>query len=94
MRRALARGDVERANEIADELFNEKVEEGMAKGKDEKEAQSYARSALKSSLTTEYKDAYIAGDSAERADIMERLTGMRVNGKALYDSEDIRKWLD
>lgn len=94
MRRALARGDVERANEIADELFNEKVEERMANGKDEKEAQSYARSALKSSLTTEYKDAYIAGDSAERADIMERLTGMRVNGKALYDSEDIRKWLD
>lgn len=94
MRRALARGNIERANEIADELFNEKVEEGMAKGKDKEEAQSDARSALKSSLTTEYKDAYIAGDSAERADIMERLTGMRVNGKALYDSEDIRKWLD
>jgi len=61
--------------------------------KGEEKPRDAAKSALKTAVTAEYKEAYIGADSAGRAAIEEKLTALMTGGEALYDVEDIRKWL-
>lgn len=91
MLKAIDVDDMKRAQDVLDVLWERKVAEYTAKG--EEKPRDAAKSALKAAVTAEYKEAYIEADSAGRAAIEEKLTALMTGGEALYDAEDIRKWL-
>ena len=91
MLKAIDVDDMKRAQDVLDVLWERKVAEYTAKG--EEKPRDAAKSALKAAVTAEYKEAYIETDSAGRAAIEEKLTALMTGGEALYDVEDIRKWL-
>lgn len=91
MLKAIDVDDMKRAQDVLDVLWERKVAEYTAKG--EEKPRDAAKSALKAAVTAEYKEAYIGADSAGRAAIEEKLTALMTGGEALYDAEDIRKWL-
>lgn len=91
MLKAIDVDDMKRAQDVLDVLWERKVAEYTAKG--EEKPRDAAKSALKAAVTAEYKEAYIEAGSAGRAAIEEKLTALMTGGEALYDVEDIRKWL-
>ena len=91
MLKAIDVDDMKRAQDVLDVLWERKVADYTAKG--EEKPEDAAKSALKSAITAEYKEAYIEADSDGRTAIEKKLTALMAGGEALYDVEDIRKWL-
>ncbi len=87
-------GDTREAQTIVSDIYDSKKEKYVSEGKSNDEAAKSARSSVKSALTKEYKTRYINGTATERKQIEQSLTEITVDGKPLYDTEDIRDWLN
>ena len=87
-------GDTREAQTIVSDIYDSKKEKYVSEGKSNDEAAKSARSSVKSALTKEYKTRYINGTATERKQIEQSLTEITVDGKPLYDAEDIRDWLN
>lgn len=87
-------GDTREAQTIVSDIYDSKKEKYVSEGKSNDEAAKSARSSVKSALTKEYKTRYINGTATERKQIEQILTEITVDGKPLYDTEDIRDWLN
>lgn len=87
-------GDTREAQTIVSDIYDSKKEKYVSEGKSNDEAAKSARSSVKSALTKEYKTRYINGTATERKQIEQRLTRITVEGKPLYDAENIQDWLN
>lgn len=71
-------------------MVNSIVDKKVASGKTKKKAIGE----LKSSITQQYKEMWMNGNSKEREQIQNKLKYLKVDNQALYSSEDWRKWLE
>ena len=69
MHTAIAAGDNEAAAEIAGELIKAKIAENIAKGKSADKAKNDVYYGVRSSIASNWKEAYLKASSTERAEI-------------------------
>ena len=85
MNSRIARGNMDEAQDLLDDLAQKKVDSG----KTEKEA----KSTMRSSLTGYWKPLYVAADDAGRAEIAAKLLGLKCFGEVIYTQKDLDKWV-
>ena len=85
MNSRIARGNMDEAQDLLDDLAQKKVDSG----KTEKEA----KSTMRSSLTGYWKPLYVAADDAGRAEIAAKLLGLKCFGEVIYSQKDLDKWV-
>ena len=81
MNAALENGDTKQASAIIEDLLAVKIENYIAAGESKKDAETKAKSSIKSSLTSYWKDRYIAASPSEQVQIRRSLYATGV-----YDS--------
>lgn len=85
MNSRIARGKMDEAQDLLDDLAQTKVDGG----KTEKEA----KSTMRSSLTSYWKPLYVAADDAGRAEIAAKLLALKCFGEVIYTQKDLDKWV-
>ena len=91
--RALESNNLSSAQRIINQEYAYKVDEYLAKGEKQKDAETKARSSIKDSITTEWKDRFLAANLSERSKIRSMLHSITVGGKKIYTNDDMARWI-
>lgn len=91
---ALDKGSEQTISDISKQIFNAKLNLKRNEGEEYDKAYSSVRSGMRSSITSKWKEAYIAGNSTVKAQIRRRLwaTGLWDSLDKLYDTLD--RWVE
>lgn len=91
----LDKGDITGAQDIINQMYETKYGIKLRDAqtvKEKENAKSSVVSSIKSSISSNYKEVYIQGDSKTRQQIIQTLNQIRVDGKKIFGQEDYLRW--
>ena len=91
---AIDKGSEQTISDISKQIFNAKLKLKLNEGEEYDKAYSSVRSGMRSSITSKWKEAYIAGNSSEKAQIRRQIWFTRLWDTSYDLDKTLNGWLD